>query len=58
MKTLQVRLKDKHSEVLEQMAREVNFTWNFINAAKNILACGHARLAGGIPALNGGEDVK
>ena len=28
------------------------------NAALNIRARGHARLAGGIPALQGGEDVK
>ena len=28
-----------------------------INAAKNILAAGHGRLAGGIPVLYGGEDV-
>ena len=29
-----------------------------VNAAKNILALGHERLAGGIPVLQGGEDVK
>lgn len=29
-----------------------------VNAAKNILAAGHCRLAGGIPVLYGGEDVK
>jgi IS605 OrfB family transposase len=29
-----------------------------VNAAMNILALGHQRLAGGIPALKGGKDVK
>ena len=31
MKTLHVRLKDKHAVVLENMAREVNFVWNYVN---------------------------
>jgi putative transposase len=31
MKTLHVRLKDKHAAVLENMAREVNFVWNYVN---------------------------
>ena len=30
-KTLQVRIKDKHARVLSEMAREVNFVWNFCN---------------------------
>lgn len=30
-KTLKVRVKDKHSKVLRQMAREVNFVWNYCN---------------------------
>jgi IS605 OrfB family transposase len=31
MKTLRVRIKDKHSKTLDAMARECNMVWNFIN---------------------------
>lgn len=31
IKTLKVRVKDKHAAILGKMAREVNFTWNYIN---------------------------
>ena len=31
MKTLKLRIKDKHSAVLNQMACEVNFVWNYVN---------------------------
>ena len=31
VKTLKVRIKDKHATVLNAMAREVNFVWNFCN---------------------------
>lgn len=31
MKTLKLRLKDKHAKVLNAMAREVNFVWNYVN---------------------------
>lgn len=31
IKTLKVRVKDKHSRVLEAMARDVNFVWNYVN---------------------------
>lgn len=51
MKTLKFRLKDKHAKLLIQLACEVNLVWNYVNAAKNILAAGHCRLAGGIPSL-------
>ncbi|MDP5209852.1 transposase [Microbulbifer sp. 2205BS26-8] len=30
-KTLKVRVKDKHAKQLNQMARSVNFVWNYIN---------------------------
>lgn len=30
-KTLQVRIKDRHAEQLRQMARSVNFVWNYVN---------------------------
>lgn len=30
-RVLRVRIKDKHSAVLEQLAREVNFVWNYCN---------------------------
>lgn len=31
MKTLKLRIKDKHSKILEQLASEVNFVWNYVN---------------------------
>lgn len=31
MKTLKVRIKDKHAELLGKMARNVNTVWNFLN---------------------------
>ena len=31
MKTLRVRIKDKHAKVLDAMACEVNMIWNFVN---------------------------
>ncbi|WP_419876796.1 RNA-guided endonuclease InsQ/TnpB family protein [Acinetobacter pseudolwoffii] len=31
MKTLKLRIKDKHCKVLEQLASEVNFVWNYVN---------------------------
>lgn len=31
MKTLQVRIKDKHAKMLDAMACEVNLVWNFVN---------------------------
>lgn len=31
-KTLKVRVKDKHIPLLNNMARSVNFVWNFVNA--------------------------
>ena len=31
MKTLKLRIKDKHANVLIQMASEVNFIWNYVN---------------------------
>ncbi len=30
-KTLKVRVRDKHASQLENMARAVNFVWNYIN---------------------------
>jgi len=62
-KVLRLRLKDKHAKLLCDLAREVNFVWNYCNelqitmfnrerrAAKNILAAGRRRLVEGIPAL-------
>ena len=32
MKTLKLRIKDKHTTVLNQLARQVNFVWNYSNA--------------------------
>jgi putative transposase len=31
VKTLRIRLKDKHTKTLEAMARECNLVWNFVN---------------------------
>jgi len=31
MKTLKLRIKDKHHTVLNQMASEVNSVWNYVN---------------------------
>jgi IS605 OrfB family transposase len=31
VKTLKLRVKDKHASILGQMAREVNMVWNFVN---------------------------
>lgn len=31
MKTLKLRIKDKHCKVLDQLAAEVNFVWNYVN---------------------------
>ncbi|MFV5500920.1 transposase [Acinetobacter towneri] len=31
MKTLKLRIKDKHCKVLNQLASEVNFVWNYVN---------------------------
>ena len=30
-KTLKVRVRDKHANLLSKMARQVNFVWNFVN---------------------------
>jgi IS605 OrfB family transposase len=32
MKTLKLRMKDKHAPLLEKLARQVNFVWNYSNA--------------------------
>lgn len=34
-KTLKLRVKDKHAKQLNQMARSVNFVWNYINELSN-----------------------
>ena len=31
MKTLKLRIKDKHCKMLDQLALEVNFVWNYVN---------------------------
>jgi len=31
MKTLKLRIKDKHAKVLTQLASEANFVWNYVN---------------------------
>lgn len=35
IKTLKLRIKDKHASVLAKMAREVNTVWNFVNETSN-----------------------
>ncbi len=34
-KTLKVRVKDRHTKVLSEMARSVNFVWNYINETRH-----------------------
>ena len=34
VKTLKLRIKDKHAKALLAMARDVNTVWNFCNAAE------------------------
>lgn len=31
MKTLKLRVKDKHVKVLTELANQVNFVWNYVN---------------------------
>ena len=31
MKTLKLRIKDKHCKILDQLASEANFVWNYVN---------------------------
>lgn len=42
-KTLKIRIKDKHKAKLDQMARSVNFVWNYINelSYRNLREHGH-----------------
>ena len=42
MKTLKLRIKDKHAKALDVMACEVNFVWNFVNE----LSSTHTRRTG------------
>ena len=43
MKTLKLRIKDKHCKVLDQLASEVNFVWNYVNdlSFKHLKRTGH-----------------
>lgn len=42
MKTIKLRIKDKHVTVLNKMAREVNFVWNYVNelCSKHLIKTG------------------
>ena len=42
-KTLKVRVKDKHIPLLQRMASEVNFVWNYCNQAKQDIYRKHRR---------------
>jgi len=42
MRTLRVRIKDKHAKALDALAREVNMVWNFVNE----LSMTHTRRTG------------
>ena len=53
-KTLQLRLKDKYTKVLRQMAREVNQVWNHINA----ISAKAARPFHGKPRFLSGYDLQ
>ena len=52
-KTLKLRIKDKHANVLRQMAREVNQVWNHINA----ISAKAARPFHGKPQFLSGYDL-
>ena len=41
IKTLKVRVKDKHAKLLKKMAGAVNFVWNYINelSSRSIREC-------------------
>lgn len=54
LKTLQLRIKDKHSKVLVAMAREVNQVWNHINA----ISAKAARPFHGRPQFLSGYDLQ
>ena len=43
MKTLKLRIKDKHCKMLDQLASEVNFVWNYVNdlCFKHLKRTGH-----------------
>ena len=43
MKTLKLRIKDKHAKVLIKLASEVNFVWNYVNdlSFKHLKRTGH-----------------
>ena len=43
MKTLKLRIKDKHCKMLDQLASEVNFVWNYVNdlSFKHLKRTGH-----------------
>jgi len=53
-KTLKLRIKDKHANVLRQMAREVNQVWNHINA----ISAKAARPFHGKPQFLSGYDLQ
>jgi putative transposase len=54
LKTLKLRIKDKHSKVLVAMAREVNQVWNHINA----ISAKAARPFHGKPQFLSGYDLQ
>lgn len=46
-KTLKLRIKDKHRPVLDAMAREVNFVWNYLNELSNRSIREHGKFLSG-----------
>ena len=47
IRTLNIRLKDKHASVLCSMAREVNTTWNFCNETSSRAICDKRKFLSG-----------
>jgi IS605 OrfB family transposase len=43
LKTLKIRIKDKHSALLNEWARSVNFTWNYVNELSDRSIREHSR---------------
>ena len=43
MKTLKLRIKDKHTNQLDELAGSVNFLWNYVNdlSFKHLQRTGH-----------------
>jgi hypothetical protein len=57
MKTLKLRIKDKHTNQLDELAGSVNFLWNYVNdlSFKHLQRTGHFFSAYDIAAYTKGS---